>query len=79
MASSPFTFIKQTFRDFRSTGAIAPSTRFLGRKMALSLPHPLPDDFRVLEVGPGTGPVTREIVKRIQAGETAIADSHAAR
>ena len=65
MALSPLTFIKQTFRDFRSTGAIAPSTRFLGQKMALSLPHPLPGNFRVLEVGPGTGPITREIVKRM--------------
>ncbi len=65
MPLSPLTFIRQTFRDFRSTGAIAPSTRFLGRKMALAIPHPLPDEFRVLEVGPGTGPVTREIVRRM--------------
>lgn len=65
MALSPLTFLRQTFSDFRSTGAIAPSTKFLGRKMALSLPHPVPDDFHVMEVGPGTGPVTREIVKRM--------------
>src|SRR5437868_1477840 len=65
MPISPLTFIRQTFRDFRSTGAIAPSTRFLGRKMALSIPRPVPDEFRVLEVGPGTGPVTREIVRRM--------------
>ncbi|HLX61977.1 MAG TPA: methyltransferase domain-containing protein [Planctomycetota bacterium] len=65
MPLSPLTFIRQTFRDFRNTGALAPSTRFLGRKMALVIPHPVPDDFRVLEVGPGTGPVTRELVKRM--------------
>ena len=65
MPLSPLTFIQQTFRNFKTTGAIAPSTRFLGQKMALSIPRPVPEGFRVLEVGPGTGPVTREIVRRM--------------
>jgi len=62
---SPITFIKQSFKDFRTTGAIAPSSLFLARAIAKTLPEQISDDFKVVEVGPGTGSVTGELVKRM--------------
>ena len=56
------------FRDrFETTGAVAPSSRFLARALTsplLTRQGPL----RVLEVGPGTGAVTSEIVRRLPTG-----------
>lgn len=61
-----FTEHREFFRQFRerfeSTGAVAPSSRFLARAMTGPLSrHTGP--VRVLEVGPGTGAVTRRIVQ----------------
>jgi phosphatidylethanolamine/phosphatidyl-N-methylethanolamine N-methyltransferase len=66
-ASSAALFASQTIRTFHSTGAICPSSRFLARAMAwpvsqLNTAGPI----RVLEVGPGTGSFTREIVKHLR-------------
>jgi len=58
-------FFRQYRRRFQTTGAVAPSSRFLAR--ALCRPcerHPGP--ARVLEVGPGTGAVTRRLVRLIK-------------
>jgi len=58
-------FLRQYRRRFETTGAVAPSSRFLAR----SLTGPLerhPGACRVLEVGPGTGAVTRRIVKLLK-------------
>ncbi|HTT98759.1 MAG TPA: methyltransferase domain-containing protein [Rhizomicrobium sp.] len=43
------------------TGAIAPSSRALGRAMAAEVPH---SDLPVLELGPGTGAVTEALLER---------------
>lgn len=62
-----FEFLRQYRRRFDTTGAIAPSSRFLARALARPLAgHPGP--ARVLEVGPGTGAVTRRIVELIKPG-----------
>src|SRR5262245_2074207 len=62
------TFWKVSWRHFQTTGALMPSSRFLARALAspLSLPR-LPG--RILEVGPGTGSVTREIIRRLRPGD----------
>ncbi|QDT97477.1 class I SAM-dependent methyltransferase [Gimesia aquarii] len=61
-------FFKQFRTTFETTGAIAPSSRFLGSNMAGPMSqHQGPK--KVLEIGPGTGAVTRQIVKQIQAGD----------
>jgi phospholipid N-methyltransferase len=54
-------FVGEFFRQFHSTGAILPSGRSLGRALAR---HVRDGDGgrRILEVGPGTGAVTRWIV-----------------
>jgi phospholipid N-methyltransferase len=64
---APITFIRQSIKDFRNTGAIMPSSPFLARAMVSCLPRRdhVPASYRVLEVGPGTGPFTRAVAQRL--------------
>ncbi len=57
-------FFGEFRRSFHTTGSLMPSSRFLARALAgeLGKPHP---PWRVLEVGPGTGAVTRELARRL--------------
>lgn len=55
-------FLRETRRHFRSTGAVLPSSRFLARALVSELRKPH-RPLRILEVGPGTGSVTREILR----------------
>jgi phospholipid N-methyltransferase len=50
-------FFREFRRQFRTTGAILPSSRFLARALVSQLKPPRPA-ARILEVGPGTGSVT---------------------
>ena len=55
-------FFRQFRRRFKTTGAVSPSSRFLAK----ALVRPLRESrgpARVLEIGPGTGAVTRKIVE----------------
>ncbi|HEY3965058.1 MAG TPA: methyltransferase [Planctomycetaceae bacterium] len=62
-------FFRQYRRRFQTTGAVAPSSQFLARALARPLQqHAGPS--RVLEVGPGTGAVTRRIVKLLKPHDT---------
>jgi phosphatidylethanolamine/phosphatidyl-N-methylethanolamine N-methyltransferase len=54
-------FLQEFWRNYHTTGAILPSGRFLGRALARFVAEPSPTPRRILEVGPGTGAVTREI------------------
>ncbi|MGE3316393.1 MAG: class I SAM-dependent methyltransferase [Planctomycetaceae bacterium] len=54
-------FFKQFRERFETTGAISPSSRFLAAAMSRPLSQ-AKKPIRVLEVGPGTGAVTRKIV-----------------
>ncbi len=60
-------FYRQFRQRFETTGAVAPSSRFLARAMTGSL-LTRQGPLRVLEVGPGTGAVTGEIVRRLPPG-----------
>ncbi|MDA1162248.1 MAG: methyltransferase domain-containing protein [Planctomycetota bacterium] len=65
------TFFREFRQRFETTGAIAPSSRFLARSMTRYLrarPAEAPP-VRVLEIGPGTGAVTGTIVKHIRAND----------
>ena len=55
-------FIKTLIDRPRLTGSVAPSGRFLARAMA----HPVDPsrDGLVIELGPGTGPVTQALIER---------------
>lgn len=64
------TFFRQFRQRFETTGAIAPSSRFLARAMARPLRQREGDSpVRVLEIGPGTGAVTRTLVRHIREGD----------
>jgi phospholipid N-methyltransferase len=60
--------IREFRRQFRSTGALLPSSRFLARALVSELRRKRPS-ARILEVGPGTGSVTREIIRFLQSGD----------
>jgi len=64
------TFFRQFRQRFKTTGAVAPSSRFLASAMTGPMKKVLKDDNsapkRILEVGPGTGAVTRSIVKLLR-------------
>jgi len=77
MLSRFFKDFKAFFRQFReqyhTTGAIAPSSRFLANAQARPLSRlkgRIKRPARVLEVGPGTGVVTRRIVRLLSPGDT---------
>jgi phospholipid N-methyltransferase len=61
-------FWRESRRHFHTTGSVMPSSRFLARALARPLDATKPPR-RILEVGPGTGSVTREIVRRLQPGD----------
>jgi phospholipid N-methyltransferase len=61
-------FFRQFRETFCTTGAVAPSSRFLAK----ALTEPLSKrtgPVRVLEVGPGTGAVTRHVVRQLDDGD----------
>jgi phospholipid N-methyltransferase len=59
----------QAFRkDFSHTGSLLPSSKGLSRELAANLRgERIPG--RILEIGPGTGPVTEQILKSLQPGD----------
>lgn len=67
MPSEHRVFFQQFVRNFQTTGSLAPSSRALARALTRYVAeHPADGRPRhVLEVGPGTGAVTRELVKRL--------------
>ncbi|HEV8058937.1 MAG TPA: methyltransferase [Gemmataceae bacterium] len=61
-------FFRVSRRHFHDVGAVLPSSRFLGRALASNLgqrTHPC----RILEAGPGTGPVTKQILPYLLSGD----------
>lgn len=57
-------FLTQMRADFHHTGAVQPSSRYLARAMTRPLCQAGRSRARrLLEIGPGTGPVTREIAR----------------
>jgi phospholipid N-methyltransferase len=55
-------FLREFRRQGRNTGALLPSSRFLARALVSELRKPR-TPARILEVGPGTGSVTQEILR----------------
>jgi phospholipid N-methyltransferase len=58
-------------RSPRTIGAVSASSRALGRQMVAGLPRDHP--VTVVELGPGTGVITRAIVDRIAEGSRILA------
>src|SRR6185369_3494678 len=61
-------FFGQFRRQYHTTGSIMPSSRALGRALTRPL-RKAAGPRRVLEVGPGTGAVTAEIVRALKPGD----------
>lgn len=60
-------------RNIRQVGAVAPSSSYLTEKMVEPLRKRMQDaqsgPLRILEVGPGTGAITRHIVPMLRKGD----------
>ena len=56
------TFLRRFLGDPKRTGAVAPSSPFLAREMARAVDPAAPG--LVVELGPGTGPVTKALLAR---------------
>lgn len=56
-------FLKQFFKDFKHTGAIAPSSRALTKNMLKDIDFTKP--AHIIELGPGTGCMTEEILSKM--------------
>lgn len=58
------------FKDLKQVGAIAPSSKFLAKDLVEQLKSDLSckdcAPLNILEIGPGTGPLTKEILKLIR-------------
>lgn len=67
-------FLREFWRNFHTTGAILPSGRFLAAALARFVADGAADGTatggrRILEVGPGTGAVTRRIIAHLGADD----------
>lgn len=62
-------FFREFVSNFHSTGSLAPSSRWLARALVRYVPPQGPrravEFRRILEVGPGTGAVTRQLVSAL--------------
>lgn len=68
--SKNFNFFKESVRNYKTSGTIAPSSRFLAKRMLRKI------DFSsanlIVELGPGNGAITERILKRIHPQTTLI-------
>ena len=62
-------FFSQFAENFTTTGAIAPSSSLLGRAITYPLSQRTSEPVQVLEVGPGTGAFTQQILKHLRRGD----------
>lgn len=61
-------FLSIALRNMKTVGTICPSSPMLSRALAAAAIEAT-SPKRVLEVGPGTGPVTKEILKSMRRGD----------
>ncbi len=64
-------FLKNAILRFGTTGAVWPSSRFLAKAMAPA-PRHRGEGSVVIEIGPGTGSLTRAIVAALEPGSRLI-------
>ncbi|MEY3026581.1 MAG: hypothetical protein RLZZ238_1478 [Planctomycetota bacterium] len=61
-------FLTEAIRNFRDTGSVWPSSPMLARAMTSTIAR-VEGPRRILEVGPGTGPFTKAILRKLRAGD----------
>jgi phosphatidylethanolamine/phosphatidyl-N-methylethanolamine N-methyltransferase len=70
-SSKPKSFLKRKLHRFIELGAVAPSSRFLAKRMVSHIE--VKENLVVVELGPGTGTFTKAILKRLPASVRLIA------
>ncbi len=60
--------VREARRDFTAIGAVAPSSQALARALASQALAQSPNGLRILEVGSGTGPVTKLLLPLVYQG-----------
>ena len=68
---NPAAFVAEALADFATVGAIAPSSRYLTQ--AMLRPLPVENARVVVELGPGTGVMTRAFLNRLPFNATLLA------
>ena len=63
-----FSFLTEFFRNRRMTGSMIPSSRALADELARPL-RLCEEPKKVIEIGPGTGPVTKRIIPYLRPGD----------
>lgn len=61
-----FEFLIEGLKRSTSTGSLVPGSRALGRALAQDIPKDRP--VRILEAGPGTGPITEAVIEAAALG-----------
>jgi phospholipid N-methyltransferase len=61
-------FFRESRQHFRDTGSLLPSSRFLAQALVTELKRRR-EPGRILEVGPGTGSVTAQILRHLLPGD----------
>jgi len=64
-------FLKELPKNFREIGQVAPSSKALAQSLSKPL-RELSSPRRILEVGAGTGSITREIISALRDGDELI-------
>jgi phospholipid N-methyltransferase len=64
-------FLGKFLRNPRNVGSVVPSSQALAREMARAVP--VSPDAIVVELGPGTGALTRQVVKVLAPGQRFLA------
>ncbi len=62
-------FLQSAAKDFKRTGAVAPSSKALAQAMTRKLSQHYRNPAAILEVGAGTGSITEEIVPHLRRGD----------
>ena len=68
--SKKFKFFKEAVKNYKTSGTVAPSSKYLANKMLKDI------DFKrinlIVELGPGNGVITNNILKKIPSGATLV-------
>ncbi len=68
--AKPLKHLLYFFKDLKQVGAVAPSSKFLAKDLVARFKKELADGncspLNILEIGPGTGPLTKQIVKYLR-------------
>ena len=68
--SNKYLFIKEALKNYKTSGTIVPSSRFLATKMLKKINFS--SAKLIIELGPGNGAFTKEILKKIKPETTLV-------